>query len=195
MLTMFDPPLARAMQSQTRSLTRLRLFLAAVPSNAVHPLLALQHNIDTICDGARVPKPCATFVLSTAEGVTGPVRILIRTDGSSPSNVSLAAGPRTPNPACTLVDAARSTSAGDIELSSSALLFLDDSFEGLAATKNAPPLRITSNSSPLFLAIQHRSLVKYTSQPESIMDPSDRIDRLMSNTIDCCDPSYFSVVA
>ena len=48
MLTMFDPPLARALQGQTQLLTRLRLFLAAVPSNAVHPLLALQRTIETI---------------------------------------------------------------------------------------------------------------------------------------------------
>ena len=61
------------------------------------------------------------------------------TDGSSPSNVSCRRAPGTPNPACTLVDVARSTSAGDIELSSSALLFLDNSFDGLAATKNTPP--------------------------------------------------------
>ena len=33
----------------------------AVPSNAVHPLLALLHTIETICDGGRVPKPCAMF--------------------------------------------------------------------------------------------------------------------------------------
>ena len=71
---------------------------------------------------------------------------LMRTDGSSPSNVSLAARSETPNPACTLVAVARSTSACDIELGSSALLFLDDGFEGLAATKNIPPLRITSTS-------------------------------------------------
>ena len=63
MLTMFDPPLARALLSQTQFLTRLRLFPAAVPSNAVHPLLALQHIIDTICDGARVPMSYATFSL------------------------------------------------------------------------------------------------------------------------------------
>ena len=107
----------------------------------------------------------------------------MRTDGSSPSNVSLAAGPGTLNPACTLVDVARSTSAGDIELSSSALFFLDVGFEGLVATKNTPPLRITSSSFLLFLAIQHRSFVKYTSQPESIMDLSDQIGRLMSNTL------------
>ena len=66
-------------------------------------------------------------VLSTAEGVFGPVGILMRTDGSSPS--------WTPNPACTLDVVARSTPAGDIELSSSTLLFLDNSFEGLVATK------------------------------------------------------------
>ena len=106
----------------------------------------------------------------------------MRTDGSSPSNVSLAAGSEILNPACTLVDVARSTSACDIVSSSIALLFLDDSFEGLAATKNTPLLRITSRSFPLFLAVQHRSFAKYTSQPESIMDPSDQIDRLMSNT-------------
>ena len=168
MLTVFDPPLARALQSQTQFLTRLRLFLAAVPSNAVHPLLALQHTIDTICDRARVPKPCATLSL--------PLR------PSSQSNVSLAARPETPNPACTFADVARSTSAGDIESSSSALLFLDNSFEGLAATENTPPLRIMLGSLPLFWAIQHRSFVKYTSQPESIMDPSNQIGRLMSNT-------------
>ena len=63
MLTTFDPPLARALLSQTQFLTRLRLFLAAVSSNAVHPLFALQHTIDTICDRARVPKFCAVFSL------------------------------------------------------------------------------------------------------------------------------------
>ena len=63
MLTMFDPPLARALLSQTQLLTRLRLFLAAVSSNAVHPLFALQHTIDTVCDRARVPKHCATSSL------------------------------------------------------------------------------------------------------------------------------------
>ena len=108
--------------------------------------------------------------------------ILILTDGASPSNVSLAAGSGTPNQACTLVDVARSTSACDIELSSSTLLFLADGFEGLAATKNTPLLRITSSSFPLFLAIQHRSFAKYTSNPETNMDLSDQIDRLMSNT-------------
>ena len=105
----------------------------------------------------------------------------MRTDDSSPSNVSLAAGSETLNPACTLADVARSTPAGDIELSSSALFFLDNSFEGLIAMKNTPPLRITSSSFPLFLAIQHRSFTKYTSQPESIMGRRDQIDRLMSN--------------
>ena len=59
MLSTFDPPLARALLSQTQLLTRLRLFLAAVSSNAVHPL----HTIDTICDRARVPKHCATSSL------------------------------------------------------------------------------------------------------------------------------------
>ena len=63
MLSMFDPPLARALLSQAQLLTRLRLFLAAVPLNAVHPLFALQYTIDTICDRARVPKFCATFSL------------------------------------------------------------------------------------------------------------------------------------
>ena len=174
MLTMFDPLLARALQSQTQFLTWLRLFPAAVSANAVHPLFALQHTIDNICDRARVSKFC--------EGVTGPMGILMRTDDSSPSNVSIAAGSETLNPACTLVDVAHPTSACDIELSSSALLFLDDSFEGLVATENAPPLGITSSSFPLFLAIQHRSFVKHTSQPESFMDPSDQIDRLKSNT-------------
>ena len=58
----------------------------------------------------------------------------------------------------------------------------DDGFESLVATKNTPPLKITSSSFPLFLAIQHRSFGKYTSQPESNMDLSDQIDRLMSNT-------------
>ena len=166
MLSTLEPPLARALLSRTQLLTRLCLFLAAVSSNAIHPLFALQHTIDTICDRVRVPKHCETF-FSSAEGVTKPVEILIRTDGSCPSNVSLAAGPRTPNPACTLNDVAGSTSARDIELSSSALLFLDDSFKGLAATKNTPLLRITSSSFQLFLAIQHRSFVKYTSQPQS----------------------------
>ena len=51
--------LARALLSQTQLLTRLRLFLVAVSSNAVHLLFALQHTIDTICDRARVPKHCA----------------------------------------------------------------------------------------------------------------------------------------
>ena len=159
---MFDPLLARALQSQTQLVTRLHLFLAAVPSNAVYPLLALQHAIDTIHARARVPKFCATFSLQL--GVSpGPWGTLIRTDGFSPSNVSLVAGPGTPNPACTLVDVARSTSACDIELSSSTLLFLEDSFEGLVPTNNTLLLRITSTSFPLFLAIQHRSFAKYTS--------------------------------
>ena len=105
----------------------------------------------------RVSRSFVQLSLYTADGVTGPVGILIRTDGSSPSNVSLAAGSGTPNAACTLVDVARATSACDIELSSSTLLFLDDSFEGLAATKNTPLLTITSSSFPLFLAIQHRT--------------------------------------
>ena len=131
MLTTFDPPLARALLSQTQFLTRLRLFLAAVSSNAVHLLLALQHTIDTICDRARPEALCN--VSSVSGGAAGPVGILIRTDGSSPSNVSLAAESGTPNPACTLVDVARSTSACDIELSSSALLFLNDGFESLVA--------------------------------------------------------------
>ena len=134
--------------------------------------------------------------LSTAEGVTGPVRILMHFDGSSPSNVSLAAGSGSPNPACTLVDVARSTSACDIELSSSALFFRDDGFEGFVGTKNTPPLGIMSSSFSLFLAIQHRSFVKYTSQPESIQGPQ-RPDwsSHVQHTVDCCDPSYFSVVA
>ena len=69
MLTMFDPPLARALQGQTQFLTRLRLFLAAVRSNAVHPLLALQHTTDTICDRARVPKlHKASFQLRVSPG-------------------------------------------------------------------------------------------------------------------------------
>ena len=84
MLTMFDPPLAQGLQSQTQFLTLLRLFPAAVPSSAVHPPFALQHTIDTICDRASVPK--LRNFLSTAEGITGPVRIPMRTDGSSPSN-------------------------------------------------------------------------------------------------------------
>ena len=132
---------------------------------------------------SAIERVSRSFVLLSLyrEGVTGPVGILMRTDDSSPSNVSLAAGSETLNPACTLVDVARPTSACDIELSSSALLFLDDSFEGLVATENASPLGITSSSFPLFLAIQHRSFVKYTSQPESFMDPSDQI-RLKSNT-------------
>ena len=57
----------------------------------------------------------------------------MRTDDSSPSNVSLSAGSGTPNPACNLVNVARSTSACDIELSSCALFFRDNSFEGLVA--------------------------------------------------------------
>ena len=65
MLTMFDPLLARALQGQTQLLIRLRLFLAAVPSNAVHPLLALQRTIDTIQIGACPEALCN--VLSTAE--------------------------------------------------------------------------------------------------------------------------------
>ena len=49
MLTTFEPPLARALQSQTQFQTRLRLILAVHPSNGVHALLA-QHTIDTVCD-------------------------------------------------------------------------------------------------------------------------------------------------
>ena len=129
MLTMFDPPLARALQSQTQFLTRLRLFLAAVlhKCGSSAPRAAAHHR-HHLRYGACPEALCN--VLSTAEGVTGPVGILIRTDGSSPSNVSLSAGPGTPNPACTLVNVTFSTYAGDIELSSSALLFLDNSFEG-----------------------------------------------------------------
>ena len=143
MLTTLGPPLARALLSQTQFLTRPRLFLAAVPSNAVDPLLALQHTIDTICDRARVLKHCTTSSLQLK--VTGPVGILIRTDGSSPSNVSLAAESGTPNTACTLIDVARSTSACDVELSS-----IDDGFESLVATKNTPPLKVTASSFQLF---------------------------------------------
>ena len=73
----------------------------------------------------------------------------MHTDDSSPSNVSLAAGSGTPNPACTLVDVARSTSACDIELSSSALFFRDNSFEGLVGAKIAPPLGITQKFLPI----------------------------------------------
>ena len=63
MMTMFDLSFAQALQSQTQFLTRLRPFLAAVPSNAVHPLFALQNKIDKICDRSRVPKFCAAFSL------------------------------------------------------------------------------------------------------------------------------------
>ena len=104
--------------------------------------------------------------------------ILIRTDGSSPSNVSLAAESGTPNTACTLIDVARSTSDCDVELSS-----IDDGFESLVATKNTPPLKNHVKFFPVVLAIQRRSIVKYTSKPESNMDLNDQIDRLMSNTL------------
>ena len=124
MLTTFDPPLARALLSQTQFLTRLRLFLAAVSSNAVHPLLALQDTIDTICDRARDPKFCATFSLQ--------------------------------------LKVARSTS--DIELSFSTLLFLDDGFEGFGSHEE----RSTAGNHVKFFPV-HRSVVKYTSQPEAII--------------------------
>ena len=88
MLSTLDPPLARALLRQTQLLTRLRLFLAAVSSNAIHPLFALQHTIDTICDRARVLKFLRNF-LSTAEGVPGPVGILIRTVHLRPTCHSL----------------------------------------------------------------------------------------------------------
>ena len=108
---------------------------------------------------------------------------LIRTAGSpSPSNVAPAAGPGVPNTACSLASAACSTSAAVIGLNSSVLAFLDVDFEGLAATKNTPPLRIMLSSFPSSLDIQQRLFVKCTSHPESIMDPSDQTGRLTSNT-------------
>ena len=115
---------------------------------------------------------------------------------SSQSNVSLAARPETPNPACTFADVARSTSAGDIESSSSALLFLDNSFEGLAATENTPPLRIMLGSFPLFLG-DPTSVLREIHIATRVNHGPQRPDRSShaQHTIDCCDPSYFSVVA
>ena len=186
MLTMCYPPLARALHGQTQFLTRLRLFRAAVPSNAVHPLFALQH---TILDRARVPN-----VLSIAECAIGPVGILMRTDGSSPSNLSLAARPGTPNQACNLVDVARSTSAGDMELSSSELLNLDDSFEGLATTKNAL-LRILSSSCPLFFGNPTSVLRKVHIAIRVHHGPQrPSWSSHVQHTIHCCETSYFRVV-
>ena len=120
--------------------------------------------------------------------------ILIGTDGSSPSNVSLAAGSRTPNPACTVVDVARSTSACDIELSSSTLLVLDDSFESLAATKNTPLLRITSSSFPLFsgnptLVLREVHIATRVQHGPKRPDGSSHVQHTMC----CCDPSCFTV--
>ena len=121
---------------------------------------------------------------SSAGRVAGPVRTLGRTAGSpSASNVAPAPGPGVPNAACSLASAACSTSASVIGLSSSVLASFDDNFEGLAATKNTPPLRIMSSSFPSSLDIQQRSFVKCTSHPESIMDPNDQIGRLTSNTL------------
>ena len=120
--------------------------------------------------------------------------ILIRTDGTSPSNVSLAAESGIPNPSCTLVDIARSTSACDTESSSSTLLFFEDGFESLIATKNTPPLNITSSSFPLFLAIQHRFL-REVHIATRIHHGPQRPDRSshVQHTMHCCDPSCFTV--
>ena len=94
--------------------------------------------------------------------------ILIRTEGTSPSNVSLAAESGIPNPSCTLVDIARSTSACDIDFSSSTLLFFEDGFESLVA------LKITSSSFSFFWQSNIGS-----SRSTHL---SDQIDRLMSYT-------------
>ena len=68
-----------------------------------------------------------------------PVGTMIRTAGSpSPCNVASAAGPGVPNAACSLANAACSTSAVVIGLSFSVFASLDDDLEGLAATKNTP---------------------------------------------------------
>ena len=112
-------------------------------------------------------------VLSSAEGVAGPVGTLMRTVGSpSPSSVAPAEGRGVPNAACSLASAACSTSAAVIGLSSSVLASFDVYSDGLAATKNTPPLRIMSSSSPSSSDIQQRFFVKCTSHPESIMDPT-----------------------
>ena len=127
--------------------------------------------IDTSFDKAHVPKLRAALSLQL-RGAAGPAGTLMRTVGSpSPSNAPPAAGPGVPNAACSLASAACSTSAAVIGLSSSVLDSFDDNFEGLAATKNTPPLRTMSSSH-----IQQRFFVKCTSQPESIMDPQ-RPDR------------------
>ena len=135
-------------------------------------------------------------VLSTAEGVTRSVGILMRTDGFSPSNVSLAAGPGTPNPARTLVDVARSTSADDIELSSSALLFLDDSFQGLDATKNAPLLKIKSSSFPAVFG-GPTTILREVHIATRVHHGPQRPDwsSHVQHTMHCCDSSNFRVVA
>ena len=51
------------------------------------------------------------------------------------------------------------------------LATFDVDFEGLAATKNTPPLPIMSSSFPSSLDIQQRFFVKCISHLESIMDP------------------------
>ena len=107
----------------------------------------------------------------------------MRTVGSpSPSSVAPAAGPRVPTAACFLASAGCSTSAAVIGLSSSVLASFDVDFEGLAATKNTPTLRIMSGSFPSPSDIQQRFFVKCTSHPESIVDPDDQIGHLTSNT-------------
>ena len=94
MLAMFGLPLSRTLQSQTQFCTRLRLFLAAISTNAVHPTFALQLTIDTICGGARVLEFGAAF---SRAGVAGCVGVLVRAGGTSPSGVSLAARLGIPN--------------------------------------------------------------------------------------------------
>ena len=89
----------------------------------------------------------------------------------SPSSVAPAAGPGVPNAACSLASAAYSTSAAVIGLSSSVFASLDDNFEGLAATRDTPPMRIMSSSFPSSLDIQQRFFAKCTSHHHGSQRP------------------------
>ena len=72
------------------------------------------------------PRAAVFLQLKASQGLC---ETLIRTAGSpSPSNVALVAGLKTPNPACTLVNFARSARAGDIELKFQRASLSDDSF-------------------------------------------------------------------
>ena len=121
-------------------------------SNAVHPLLALQHIIDTICDRTRVLKPSLySWSVFGSTVHLRPTCLRRRVGDSKPSILDEVA---------------------------SALLFLDDSFEGSAATENAPPLRIKVLSRCFWQSNIGPSWSESTMDP----NPSDQIGRLMSNT-------------